>query len=42
VRADVTRIDPALDSRFANVQGTAATGGEHGILDALSGREAKD
>jgi hypothetical protein len=36
VREDITRINPALDSRFAYVQVTAATGSEHGILDVLS------
>jgi len=36
VREDVTRIDPTLDARFAYAQVTAATGGEHGILDVLS------
>lgn len=41
MRAGVTRIGPALDSRFAYVQVTAATGGEHGILDALSGTRSE-
>ena len=36
VREDVTRIDPMLDARHAYAQVTAATGGEHGILDVLS------
>jgi hypothetical protein len=36
VREDVTQIDPLLDSAFSYAQVTAATGGEHGILDVLS------
>lgn len=36
VREDVTRIDPALDSRFVYSQLFAQAGGEHGILDLLT------
>jgi hypothetical protein len=36
VRQDVTRIDSALDQRFAYGQTLASTGGEHGVLDVLS------
>ena len=36
VREDVTRIDAALDRRFAYTQVLANAGGEHGILDVLS------
>lgn len=36
VREDVSRIDAALDPQHAYGQVTAATGGEHGILDVLS------
>lgn len=44
VRHDVTRVDAALDPRFAYAQVLANAGGEHGILDVLcvtrSGRAA--
>src|SRR5262249_8586125 len=36
VREDVSRVDAALDSRFAYAQVLAETGGEHGILDVLT------
>lgn len=36
VRDDVTRIDPALDPRFAYAQVLANAGGDHGILDVLT------
>ncbi len=36
VREDVTRVDAALDPRFAYAQVLANAGGEHGILDVLS------
>jgi len=36
VREDVSRIDPALDSRFAYAQVLANAGGDHGILDVLA------
>lgn len=36
VREDVTRIDAALDPRFAYSQVFAKIGGEHGILDVLT------
>jgi hypothetical protein len=36
VRKDVTRIDAALDSRFAYTQVFANSHGEHGILDLLT------
>lgn len=36
VRADVTRVDAALDVRFVYAQVFANTGGEHGILDLLT------
>jgi hypothetical protein len=36
VRADVTRIDAALDPRFVYAQVFANAGGEHGILDLLT------
>ena len=36
VREDVTRVDAALDSRFAYSQVFASSAGEHGILDLLT------
>lgn len=36
VRADVTRIDAALDARFVYAQVFASAGGERGILDVLT------
>lgn len=36
VREDVTRIDAALDPRFAYAQVLANAGGDHGILDILT------
>lgn len=36
VREDVTRVDAALDSRFAYSQVFGSSGGEHGILDLLT------
>jgi hypothetical protein len=36
IRADVTRIDAALDPRFVYAQVFANAGGEHGILDLLT------
>ncbi|HET9801951.1 MAG TPA: hypothetical protein VFP96_01820 [Candidatus Acidoferrum sp.] len=36
IREDVTRIDAALDSRFAYTQVLANAGGENGILDVLT------
>ncbi len=36
VRADVSRIDAALNPRFAYAQVFANAGGEHGILDVLA------
>ena len=36
VRADVTRVDAALDPRFVYTQVFASAGGEHGILDLLT------
>jgi hypothetical protein len=36
VRADVTRIDAALDHRYVYAQVFANAGGEHGILDLLT------
>ena len=36
VREDVSRVDAALDSRFAYSQVFAQAGGEHGILDVLT------
>jgi hypothetical protein len=36
VRQDVTRIDVALDQKFAYTQVLANAGGEHGILDVLT------
>jgi len=36
IRADITRIDAALDPRFVYAQVFANSGGEHGILDLLS------
>jgi hypothetical protein len=36
VREDVSRIDPALDRRFAYAQVLANAGGDHGILDVLT------
>ena len=36
VREDVTRVDAALDQRFAYAQVLANAGGDHGILDVLT------
>jgi hypothetical protein len=36
IREDVTRVDAALDPRFAYAQVLANAGGEHGILDVLA------
>jgi hypothetical protein len=36
IREDVTRVDAALDHRFAYSQVLASAGGDHGILDVLT------